>query len=158
MSFKTIETQEELDAILKDRLERQSKKFEGFMSPEDVQKLKDGYEEKLSNQKSYDGYTSPEDLNKIKSDYDSQITSLTNENKSLKSTALKQDIAYEYKLPRDMASRLKGETEEELRKDADTLSSYVSQSTQVAPLADSSINSDGGSDSNIQNLISQLHN
>ncbi len=156
MSFKTIETQEELDAILKDRLERQSKKYEGYLSPDEVKKLKHGYEEKLNSQPSYEGYTSPDDLNQIKADYDKTISDLTDENTKLKTTALKQDIAYEYKIPRDMASRLNGTTEEELRKDADTLSSYISASTKVAPLADPSINSSGGK-SEIHNLISQLH-
>ncbi len=156
MSFKMIETQEELDAILKDRLERQAKKYEGYLSPDDVQKLKNGYEEKLKSQPSYEGYTSPDDLNKIKADYDQQINGLTDENKKLKMTALKQDIAYEYKIPRDMASRLNGQNEEELRKDADTLSSYISNSNKVAPLADPSINSNGGK-SEVLNLIQQLH-
>ena len=44
MAFKTIETQEELDNIIKDRLERERAKYNGYMSAEDVQKLKDTYE------------------------------------------------------------------------------------------------------------------
>ena len=156
MAFKAIESQEEFDLAVKDRLERQAKKYEGYMSPDKVQELKNGYEEKLKNQPSYEGYTSPDDLNQIKKDYDQTINNLTSENAKLKKTALKQDIAYEYKIPRDMASRLRGETEEELRKDADVMATYISQSTTVAPLADPSINSDGGK-SDIHNLISQLH-
>lgn len=156
MPFKVIETQEAFDLAVKDRLERQAKKYEGYLSPDEVQKLKNGYEEKLNSQPSYEGYTSPDELNRIKSEYDSKINELTNENSSLKTTALKQDIAYEYKIPRDMASRLNGSTEEELRKDADKLSSYISSSTKVAPLADPSINL-MGEKSEIHNLISQLH-
>ena len=45
MSFTPIETQEQFDAALKDRLQRdrdaQAKKYEGWTSPEDLQKVKD---------------------------------------------------------------------------------------------------------------------
>ena len=41
--FKVIETQEELEKVLKSRLEREQKKYEGFTSPADVQALKDSH-------------------------------------------------------------------------------------------------------------------
>lgn len=136
MSFEVIDTQEKFDLAVKDRLERQAKKYEGYMSPSDVQALKDGYEEKLKNIPSYEGYTSPDDLKTIKDEYDAKINTLTSENNSLKLSSLKQDVAYEYKIPRDMASRLKGDTEDDIRADADLMSKYIKQGTMVAPLAD----------------------
>ncbi len=44
MSFKKIETQEEFDEAIKERLVRENKKYEGWTSPEQLQQLKDGYE------------------------------------------------------------------------------------------------------------------
>ena len=45
--FKIIETQEQLDAILGERLRREretaAKKYEGWSSPDDIQKLTDDY-------------------------------------------------------------------------------------------------------------------
>lgn len=155
MSFEIIDSQEKLDAIVKERLDRQKKQFEGYMSPSDVQSLKDGYEEKLSKMKDYEGYTSPNDLASIKTDYQTKIDALTNENSSLKLSALKQDVAYEYKIPRDMASRLKGETKEEIQQDASTFAKYMGSSkTVVTPLAEPSNGADGKAE--IKNLLSQL--
>lgn len=49
--FTVIESQEQLDAVLKDRLTREressAKKYEGYTSPDDLQKLKDSYEAKI---------------------------------------------------------------------------------------------------------------
>lgn len=71
MSFKKIETQEEFDEAIKERLVRENKKYEGWTSPEQLQQLKDGYEKDAL--KKYEGYTSPDDLQAVKDDYDSQI-------------------------------------------------------------------------------------
>lgn len=140
MSFKTIETQEQLEEVLKERLERERKKYDGFVSPEDVQKIKDGYEEKIKNSKKYDGYTSPEELEKIKKDLKEKISNLTSENNKLKSTKLKSDIARKYNIPEGMISRLQGDTEEELSKDAEELSKFMSQGV-VLPLGNQTTSS-----------------
>ena len=54
-SFTPITTQEQFDAKMKDRIER----------------------ERSSLTKKYEGYTSPDDLAKIKKDYDAQISTLS---------------------------------------------------------------------------------
>lgn len=156
MSFEVIDTQEKFDTAVKDRLERQAKKYEGYMSPSDVQSLKDEYEEKLKNIPSYEGYTSPDDLKTIKDEYDSKISSLTNENNSLKLSSLKQDIAYEYKIPRDMANRLRGENEDDIRKDADLMSKYIGGKTIVTPLADPNTSAQDARKANAKNILAQL--
>ena len=38
--FKPINTQEEFDIAIKDRISRERKKFEGYLSPEQVEGLK----------------------------------------------------------------------------------------------------------------------
>ena len=139
MRFTPITTQEEFDERIKDRLERQSKKYEGYTSPEELEKLKAEYEAK-SNEKNYKGYTSPDDLEKIKEGYQKKIDELKTSNQELNASnakyklgTLKNDIAYEFGIPHEMASRLVGENENDIRKDAESLSKFIT-STNVQPL------------------------
>ena len=152
MEFKEIKTQEEFDAAIKDRLARENKKYEGWTSPEKLQEIKDGLEKDAN--KKFEGYTSPDDLQTVKSDYESKITTLTNENTSLKTLQLKSKIANEYKLPPQMASRLQGTSEEELKEDAQNLSELVTTNgTVVLPLHD---DSSGNKKSSVRELLSQF--
>ena len=41
MSFEPINTQEEFDAAVKDRLAREAKKYEGYTSPDDLEKIRE---------------------------------------------------------------------------------------------------------------------
>ena len=59
--FTPITTQEQLEAVLKDRLERQSKKFES---------------EKADIEKKYSGYMASDDVTKLKQSYEDQIKDL----------------------------------------------------------------------------------
>ena len=154
MDFKPIETQEQFDEAIKERLARENKKYEGWTSPDKLQEIKDGYEENAN--KKFEGYTSPEDLQIMKNDYESQIETVKNENTSLKASQLRSKVANEFKLPTEMASRLHGATEEELRADAKTLAELVSTNkTVVLPLHDGS---GGNTDKNaaIKGLLSQF--
>ena len=62
--FKEIKTQEEFDTAIKERLARENKKYEGFVSPDKLAELKADYEKEIS--KKYEGYTSPDDLATMK--------------------------------------------------------------------------------------------
>ena len=115
--FKAIETQEALDAIIKDRIERAkksaadetAKKFEGWLSPDDVKKHTDqiaALTEKLKER-------------------DTQIADLTARNSAYEIASVKARIAHETGLPYELADRLSGTTEEEIRKDADALSKFA---------------------------------
>lgn len=118
--FTPITTQEQLEAVLKDRLERQSKKFEsekadlekkysGYMASDDVTKLKQSYEDQIKdlNTKIDEGASVQTELDNAKKQIESQkIDSLRIK------TALENGIPYEF------ADRLKGTTAEELTADA----------------------------------------
>lgn len=124
--FKVIETQEQLDAVIASRLERErkavEKKYEGFLSPEQV---KEQYKNHLSAEdvaKKYTGYLSPDEVAKK----DSRI-------KQLETDSLKVKIAVKNKLPLELANRLVGTTEEELEADAKTFASF--SSGHSSPLA-----------------------
>lgn len=68
-----------------------------------------------------------EELDKIKL----ELESLKNENSTLKASQLRAKIAKEYRLPDQMVSRLQGNTEEELRADANMLSEMISTTGSV---------------------------
>ena len=122
--FKPIETQEALDAILKDRLDRQKKsvtdeikkQYEGWISPEDAKKSTDEIAA----------------LTGKLSDNEKTIADLTAKNSAYEISSVKMRIAHETGLPYELAERLSGSTEDEIRKDAETLSQFTSQA-QATP-------------------------
>lgn len=125
--FKPIETQEQLDAIISDRIKRAQettrKEFEGFLSPEDAEKKYAGYLSPEDEKKKYSGYLSPEEAAKK----DAMI-------KSYETNLVKMRIAHENNIPYELAGRLSGESEEEIRKDAESLSKLL-RHQGGAPLA-----------------------
>lgn len=126
--FTKIETQEQFDAAVAERLKSETenvrKQFEGYLSPEDAAKKYAGYLSPADEKKKYEGYLSPEEVAKK----DATI-------KGYEKSAIKSRIAHETGLPFEMAARLSGETEEEIRKDAENLSKLIGRPSQVPPLA-----------------------
>lgn len=120
--FKPIESQEALDAIIKERLDRNtksvtdevSKKYQGWISPDDAKKSSDKITE----------------LEGKLTEKDTQISALTTKNNEYAAASLKQRIAHEKNIPFELADRLTGTTEEEIRKDADTFAQYANNHPQ----------------------------
>lgn len=121
MAFKPIETQEELDRIISERLERDRKKYEGYMSAEDVQKLKDTYETSAKNET--DKYTT---LEKERDDLLAKV-------KGYEVGTLKTKVALANSLPIGITDYLKGETEEELTESAKTLATFFTSTPKEEP-------------------------
>ena len=109
--FKPIETQEAFDAAVADV----KKQYEGWLSPED-----------------YSAKTA--DLAKQLEANKTTIADLTAKAKAYESGALKMRIAHENGIPYELAGKLSGDTEEELKKDAETLAKFV-KNQQPQPLA-----------------------
>lgn len=115
--FKPIETQEALDAVIKDRIERAkksaadetAKKYEGWLSPDDVKKHTDQIA----------------DLTEKLKASDTKIADLTAKNSAYEIASVKTKVAHEVGLPYELAERLSGTTEEEIRKDADALAKFA---------------------------------
>lgn len=115
--FKPIETQEALDAIIKDRIERAKKtaadeavkKYEGWISPEDAKKSTDRITELTD---------------KLK-ESETKIADLTTKNSAYEISSVKMKVAHEVGLPYELADRLTGTTEEDIRKDADALAKFA---------------------------------
>lgn len=152
MAFKVIETQEELDGIIKERLERERAKYNGFMSAEDVQKMKDTYEAttKADNEK----YSA---LEKEKEDLMAKV-------KGYEVGTLKTKVALANNLPIGATDYLKGETEEELTESAKALSSMFTPKgadpkpkEEGKPLAPQGTNSHGATMSEVEKRFAELN-
>ena len=115
--FKPIETQEELDNIIKDRLKREresaQKRYEGWISPEDHQKALD------------DANKAFDDFKKAHEGDEATIADLTAKNKAYETASLKSRIAHEVGLSYEWISRISGDDEESIRSDAESLKKLV---------------------------------
>lgn len=115
--FKAIETQEAFDAAIKARIERNTrtvteevtKKFEGWISPEQAK----------------ESTAKAEEAAKRIAELTAQVETLTAEKTAAGLGAMRLRIAYETGLPQELADRLAGQTEEELRKDAESLAKFA---------------------------------
>lgn len=158
-TFKAIETQEELDSIIKKRLAQKDRELEErykeFLSPEKAEELKKGYVEEIDNLKK-----TITDTNEKLKGHDKIVSELTERAQKAETSLLKGKIAHDTGIPYELAGRLMGSNEEELKKDAETLASIIKPS-YTAPLRTNDIV--GGNTQNTQKntamlgLLSQLN-
>ena len=123
--FKPIETQEELDNIIKDRLKRErettQKRYEGWVSPEDHQKaITDA-------NKAFDDYKKAHESD------EQTIADLTAKNKKYETASLKSRIAHEVGLSYDWIDRINGEDEKSIREDAESIKKLVGSGSAPLP-------------------------
>ena len=126
--FKTIETQEELDNIVKERLRREREKFGDY----------DDLKKRVSELKTENGTlkTSIEETKKTITESEAQITDLQGKVTNYETASLRTRIALQNGLPYDLADRLQGADEEELKADAERLAGFMRPATPPAPLRD----------------------
>lgn len=109
MDFTPITTQEQLDALIGERLKRdretRARQYEGWAKPEDVQQLRQQIEALTAER---DGHK------KTIAEHEAKI-------KAYEAASVKSRIADEVGLDRRLVSRLTGDTEEAIRKDAEGL-------------------------------------
>lgn len=128
--FKIIETQEEFDARISERLKRDresfAKKFEGYKSPEDIQKITDGLNAQikaLEEEKSAVAETLKEKDAKIA------------ESEKYRTDLAKTRIALKAGLDIKYADRLRGADEKEWEADAKELAKDFAASRYTPPAA-----------------------
>lgn len=116
--FTPIETQEELDRIIGDRLKREretvKKEFKDYLSPEQAAEKYKDFLSPEDVKKKYEGYLSPEEAAKK----DAQI-------KKYETDSVKTRIAREAGIPEELAERLSGEDEASIKKDAESLAKIL---------------------------------
>ncbi|MBQ6240878.1 MAG: phage scaffold protein [Firmicutes bacterium] len=124
-----INTQDEMDNLFKERLTRERQKYDGYMSPKDVEELKAGYDKQIA------------DLNKAAASekekyaaYDAQIKERDAKIAKYEADSAKTRIAIAAGLDPKYASRLVGKDEKEWKADAEELAKDF-RSAHVPPLA-----------------------
>lgn len=120
--FTPIESQEQLDAILKERLSRAQAKHQKEM--EELTAKYSGHDEMATELETFKNKVS--DLEKSIKEKDEKLT-------AYERASVKNRIAEEFNLDPKLASRLTGETEEELRKDAEALVAIVGKGSRNIP-------------------------
>ena len=124
--FKIIETQEELDAVIKARLSREREKYADY---EDLKKQLADFEAKeLTYQNTIN------DLKTRETELTSQVDSLNGDLTQTRLQTAKQRIATEYGLPLDFAERLKGDDEDSFKADAEQLAIHFAQKQPTPPM------------------------
>lgn len=134
--FTPITTQEELNNVIGDRLKRERESIEKKYADYSTAKEKaDKYDELIK--KDFEGQVKSlqEKLTAAEekaSKNDASVSELTARAEKAEAEILKGRIAHEAGIPYELAGRLAGTTEEELKKDAGMMAKYVS-SVQTAP-------------------------
>lgn len=158
--FTPIETQEAFDKAIQKRLAQKDREladqYKDYLSPDDVAALKADYENKIREA----GEAVKTAEGKIKEKLET-VSELTKRAETAEASLLKNRIAYENKLPLELANRLVGSTEDELKKDAETLAGLM-RPTNTPPLHTSE-HPIGSSSTNqmtagMASLLSQLKN
>lgn len=152
--FTPITSQEQFQEAIQSRLDRQAKKFEGYTSPDDLAKIKADYDKQIA-----DLTKASESAAKKYADYDKQLSERDSKIKSYETASVKTRIAHEVGLPYGMASRLSGESEDDIRKDAEALVKLLDATgKRTAPLASAEAPVDKDpKQAALRSLAKQLH-
>ena len=160
--FTPIQTQEDFDKAIKSRLAQKDRElaeqYKGFLSPDAVEelqaKLKAEYEGKLT--KAAEEVKAAQDKLTAK---DQTVSDLTKRAEAAENTLLKNKIAYDAKLSLELAGRLVGNNETELKADAEMLAGMF-KPAKAAPLytSETGAQSTGNNGAAMMGLLSQLNN
>lgn len=148
--FKAIETQEQFDAAIGERLKRERetvrKEFAGYLSPEDVAKQ-------------YAGYLSPKDVETKYKDYiaPEKAAELNAKIKGYETNSVKMRIAHEKGLSYEAVNFLSGEDEESIKKSAESLKELMLiGASGVAPLASTEARVPDATEAALKNTLKGL--
>ena len=156
--FKAIETQEEFDKAIKARLAQKDRElaeqYKDYLSPDDVKAMKADYDKQLQ-----DANKLVEDAKKNLADHEKIVSELTTRATTAETSLLKTKVAHANKLPLELADRLIGSNEEELKKDAESLASLLKPGSP-APLrtTETGAGAPGGNGNNNAAFLGLLNN
>lgn len=129
--FTPINTQAEFDAAITERLRRAEEKYKQRLADHDelAQKVKT-YEDQIG-----ELTRSMEEASKKLKGHQDEVAGLQAQIKSYESRSVKTRIAHEVGIPYELADRLSGETEDDIRRDAEAMKPFLSSRSGAAPLA-----------------------
>lgn len=129
--FQIITSQEQLDAVIGDRLkrgeEKVQKRYEGYLSPDEVNAQMSELQKQLA-----DATGALDSANKKVADSEKQIAERDTRIKGFEVSALKHRIAHESGLSFDAVDFLQGNDEETIRASADKFKSIMGR-THTSP-------------------------
>lgn len=130
--FTPITTQEQFDKAITDRLQRERAKYADYdQLKANAEKYKD-YDVLKKKAESYDA-----DKQKWETDLAKANTTIAEQKDKIKgyeTDSVKTRIANEFGLPYEMIDRLKGSSEDEIRKDAETISKLIVNGKKITVL------------------------
>lgn len=129
MSFKVIETQEELDQIIEGRLARQKEALEKQFADYDQLKTRNEELEKEVGTLQ----TSINESNEKAKTFNTTISDLNAKIAGYETANLRTKIALKNGLPLDLADRLVGEDEESLNADAQRFAGFMTKPAALVP-------------------------
>lgn len=130
MAFEPINTQEEFDAAIQERLAREAKKYEGYTSPDDLEKIRAEYDGKINE------LTGQIDtVNQQLTERDKSIEERDARIKGYETSSVKMRIAREAGLSYEAVDYIQGDDEESIKKSAESLKALIG-SKPAAPLKD----------------------
>ena len=150
--FKVIETQEQLDDIIKDRIARaEAKAAEKYA---DYDELKAKAEDK---DKQIAALSSKlEEQSNKKGEYDKQIADLNAKVKEYEAGAVKTRIAHEVGLPYELAKKLEGDTEEAIRADAQSMAKLIKPAAAPIGSNEPSAQSNNPTDAAFMSMLNSI--
>lgn len=153
MTFKAIETQEELDRIIQDRLNRQKetleKQYAGHEQLEAQNKTLESTVAQLEKTISETGESAKH--------HDQTVAELTAKVAGYETASLKTKIALQSGLPFDLADRLVGTDEESLKADAERLAAFSKPAQTVPPLKTTETPLKSDDDADLKSMLKKLN-
>lgn len=151
--FQKIETQAQLDTVIKDRLARQKETLESQFKDYDQLKARNT---ELEAANATLQTTVQESTEKVKG-YDQNVADLNSKIAGYETANLRTQVALKNGLPFDLADRLVGTDEASLTADAERLAGFVKAKAPVPPLKDTEGAVGGQKDGAYKNLLENLN-
>lgn len=132
--FKAINTQEEFDAAVKDRLDRQAAKYADYDALKAAKKELDELKGKKLDEQLAALQAEYDKAKTTLADHDKIVSDLTTRATTAEHKLKQREIAHAAGIPVELADRINGSTDEEMTKDAEMLAKYAKGGGSVLPL------------------------
>lgn len=132
--FKAINTQEEFDAAVKDRLDRQAAKYADYDALKAAKKELDELKGKKLDEQLAALQAEYDKAKTTLADHDKIVSDLTTRATNAEHKLRQREIAHAAGIPVELADRINGSTDEEMTKDAEMLAKFA-KGGSVLPLA-----------------------
>ena len=149
MSFKVIETQEELDRIIQDRLTREREKYSDY---EDLKTKNTALETQISTLQA-----SIDESNATIKAHDETVAGLNAKISGFETANLRTKIALQHGIPFDLVDRLAGDDEASIKADAERLAAFVKPKAPVPPLKTTEPNLGDEKDNAYKSLLKNMN-